>query len=530
MRKAFLQRCGNNIMHLPRITKPSSPWAFHGGMVRSIILSHNIMTSSEKSHSPMHHHHGVGKRRLIGTSNHRAGISTSSLSEEEIEELVQNYGRKKPTSASLETLLKTGSGELLSKNSSIILDGRGRRDDDDESSSSVKMAEGKQVLIQIANFLRRELPVRLAHRIQDLSSVPLLRDMESTKAVKQIYIDSLLQLSSVSPIVTPEEEEEYALALDDLYSKHSNVLIQMAKGAYEMRKHMREENDDDDSSLGGDGRATNQSSAQEFERMQECHSFLDRFYMSRIGIRVIAGQYLALRHQQLDSSDPANDPNDDYMGIICKHTSPYQIVLHAAEDATWMCQRRFGGDAPEVIVSGNLDLTFPYIPTHLHYILLELLKNAMRATMEQHFGSNGEEGSSFIETDRDIPSIHVVIADSLDNEDVVIKISDEGGGIARSNMRRIWSYLFTTASPSVQEKLIAFGDGDGGDSNNGDDNAMQDHSIHSPLAGLGYGLPISRSYARYFGGDLSIMSMEGHGTDCFLHLTRLGNSKEPLPV
>ncbi len=31
-----------------------------------------------------------------------------------------------------------------------------------------------------------------------------------------------------------------------------------------------------------------------------------------------------------------------------------------------------------------------------------------------------------------------------------------------------------------------------------------DHGIDSPLAGLGYGLPISRSYCRYFGGDLSV--------------------------
>lgn len=45
----------------------------------------------------------------------------------------------------------------------------------------------------------------------------------------------------------------------------------------------------------------------------------------------------------------------------------------------------------------------------------------------------------------------------------------------------------------------------------------------------GYGLPISRLYARYFGGDLSIISMEGYGTDAYLHLNRLGNVQEPLP-
>ena len=56
-----------------------------------------------------------------------------------------------------------------------------------------------------------------------------------------------------------------------------------------------------------------------------------------------------------------------------------------------------------------------------------------------------------------------------------------------------------------------------------------DFDTASPLAGLGYGLPISRAYARYFGGDLSIMSMEGYGTDAFVHLSRLGIHDEPLP-
>ena len=377
----------------------------------------------------------------------------------------------------------------------------------------------------MANFLRREIPVRLAHRIQDLSSVPLLRDMDSVKAVKQIYINSFLHLSSVPPILTRDHEEKFANDLERVYRNHSNLLVKMAKGAYELRHKMKKEEFQTNN-----GQQKKESQPLEFERMEECHSFLDRFYMSRIGLRVIAGQYLALRQQQL-RSDLA-DPNDDYVGIICKNTSPHRAVLLAAEDATWMCQRRFG-DAPEVIVSGNLGLTFPYVPTHLHYILLELLKNAMRATMEKHYGVDGEEEAFWNESDVDVPPVHVVIADGRENEDVAIKVSDEGGGIPRSHMKRIWSYLFTTASPSIQERLIAFGDdsgGVGGGDGNIGVNAMKDHSIHSPLAGLGYGLPISRSYARYFGGDLSIMSMEGYGTDCFLHLRRLGDSREPLPV
>lgn len=57
----------------------------------------------------------------------------------------------------------------------------------------------------------------------------------------------------------------------------------------------------------------------------------------------------------------------------------------------------------------------------------------MRATVEWHG------------VDSKMPPIRIIIADGEFNEDVVIKVSDEGGGIPRSHMKRIWSYLFTTA-------------------------------------------------------------------------------------
>jgi hypothetical protein len=55
---------------------------------------------------------------------------------------------------------------------------------------------------------------------------------------------------------------------------------------------------------------------------------------------------------------------ENYVGIICSKTSPYEIVSRAIDDASFMCTRKYG-DAPDVIFSGRLDLTFPYVPTHL---------------------------------------------------------------------------------------------------------------------------------------------------------------------
>lgn len=316
----------------------------------------------------------------------------------------------------------------------------------------------------------------------------MMRDMPSVQLVKGIYIRSFVDLVNYKAIMSNEDEEAFAIFLNNKFELHSNVLIQMARGAYELRKTLRMKHGSmsDWEGLGAstEGGDDTMEASLEFSQLQELHSFLDRFYISRIGIRILAGQYLALRQP----------PVPDYIGMICLKTSPYKIVRQAADDANRMCQKEYGA-APEVVINGRCDLTFPYIPTYLHYMLLEVIKNAMRATVEKHGDS-----------DEPYPTVTVIIADQHDNEDVIIKIADVGGGIRRSHVKKIWSYLFTTADPKIQEDFIGDRDHD---------------SNTSPLAGLGFGLPISRSYAQYFKGDLNIMSMEGFGTDCYIALPRL---------
>ena len=149
----------------------------------------------------------------------------------------------------------------------------------------------KKVLIQVAGFLRRELPIRFAHRINDLDRTPYMSQMESVKQVQNLYLKSFHNLiSTKSKIKTAQDEENFAWLIEDIYERHSKVLVTMARGAFELRKAIRE----------GQFQSSDEP-AIDYDTMEDLHEFLDKFYVSRIGIRVLIGQYLALRQPAIES-------------------------------------------------------------------------------------------------------------------------------------------------------------------------------------------------------------------------------------
>ncbi|GFY89438.1 pyruvate dehydrogenase kinase [Actinidia rufa] len=194
------------------------------------------------------------------------------------------------------------------------------------------------------------------------------------------------------------------------------------------------------------------------EKMLNCHKLiLDRFYMSRIGIRMLIGQHVVL-----------HDPNPpDCVGYIHTKMSPVEVARTASEDARSICLREYGS-APDVKVYGDPSFTFPYVPTHLHLMVFELVKNSLRAVQER-----------FMDSDKIAPCV-----------------SDEGGGIPRSGLPKIFTYLYSTAKNPLDEQSDLL------------------TANVSTMAGYGYGLPISRLYAR---------------DRCISSLVSLGDSQEPLP-
>jgi len=270
----------------------------------------------------------------------------------------------------------------------------------------------------------------------------------------------------------PPEVRDYnarfTKTLEAIKRRHDPTVTTVAQGVLEWKRSQNEKN------IGYD--------------MQ---SWLDRFYLSRIGIRFLIGQHIALNTHQ---------SHKDYVGIICINSNVHDIVHEAIENARFVCEEHYGlFKGPPVQLICPRKLHFAYVPGHLSHIVFELLKNSLRAVVER-YGTEREDH---------FPAIKVVVVEG--KEDITIKISDEGGGIPRSAIPLIWTYMYTTL------------EGQGIDAD------FQASDFKAPMAGFGYGLPLSRLYARYFGGDLRLISMDGFGTDLYIHLNRLSSSREPLP-
>lgn len=96
-------------------------------------------------------------------------------------------------------------------------------------------------------------------------------------------------------------------------------------------------------------------------------------------------------------------------GMICVRCSPVQVAEDAIADARGVCLRQYG-TAPEVDVYGDTNFSFPYVPSHLHHMMFELVKNSLRAVNDR-----------FEDADFEPPPVRVIIAKG--GEDVAIKVS-----------------------------------------------------------------------------------------------------------
>uniref|UniRef100_A0A4W4FJL8 Protein-serine/threonine kinase n=1 Tax=Electrophorus electricus TaxID=8005 RepID=A0A4W4FJL8_ELEEL len=316
-------------------------------------------------------------------------------------------------------------------------------------------------------FLRQELPVRLSNTLKEINLLPdKLLGTPSVQLVQSWYVQSLIELLEYLGKRPDDQKvlQEFVEALVIIRNRHNDVVATMAQGVMEYKDAF----------------------GQDPVTSQNIQYFLDRFYMSRISIRMLINQHTLIFDHASQPTHPSTigciDPHCDVTEVIRGLNLLFAVLLILS----FLCHLAANDKSQPIHIS--------YVPSHLYHLLFELFKNSMRATIENH------EASSTL------PPIKVMVA--LGREDLSIKMSDRGGGVPFRKIDRLFSYTYSTApTPTMSDQHRA------------------------PLAGFGYGLPISRLYARYFQGDLHLYPMEDYGTDAVIHMKALStDSVEKLPV
>ena len=170
----------------------------------------------------------------------------------------------------------------------------------------------------------------------------------------------------------------------------------------------------------------------QYMNSQDMARFLDDMIQARIGIRLIAEQAIALMHQK-------DLQTDGLIGIIDTQLSPAETIGHCAEFVSELCEFNYG-QSPEIMIDGHIDTQFTYVPVHLEYILTELLKNAYRATVEHH---------QRMKRNTELPPIQVTL--SQGQEDISIRIRDQGNGISQEDLDKVFEYSYTTVSKARED-------------------------------------------------------------------------------
>lgn len=221
--------------------------------------------------------------------------------------------------------------------------------------------------------------------------------------------------------------------------------------------------------------------------------------------------------------------NADFVGEVFLKCKAKEVVERCGQVAQeLMRQSSASTQIPAISVQGHLEATFPYILSHLEYIVGELLRNSVQAVIEKYHQSSQPP-----------PPIEVLICETPQH--VIMRISDQGGGIPRELLPYLWSFSKgprtqarlanleqVPAMAATMQELTVSHERKHGDRESYHEGSLDTLASRPPDLRLGMGLPMSRVYAEYWAGSLELHSLEGYGVDAFLQISKLGNKNEQV--
>uniref|UniRef100_A0A2C9KRG6 Protein-serine/threonine kinase n=1 Tax=Biomphalaria glabrata TaxID=6526 RepID=A0A2C9KRG6_BIOGL len=141
-------------------------------------------------------------------------------------------------------------------------------------------------ILRSVQYLSKELPVRIAHRINGFRNLPFIVGCHPIiLSVHELFIRAFHILSDFGPIKDLEQEAKWAETLRSLLDDHKDVVTQLAEGFSECRKYVSDE--------------------------ALIKTFLDRTLTSRLGIRMLSEHHLSL-HDEKVLSKLTKDRFEDY--------------------------------------------------------------------------------------------------------------------------------------------------------------------------------------------------------------------------
>ncbi|KAM3452394.1 hypothetical protein MY3296_004550 [Beauveria thailandica] len=408
-------------------------------------------------------------------------------------------------------------------------------------------------LISSANYVRTELPSRIAHRLRDMQQLPyVVVTNPHINDVYNLYYKAFDTFRKIKEVKTLEDNDRLCEIISENLKGHLTVIPKLAMGILECRGLMNP---------------------------QDLDKFMNTILRSRISRRVIAEQHLSLTetYHSPHFSPGAKLSESDFIGEVFIRCQARDVIDRCARAITALARSTNGPDAevPAIHVDGHLNASFPYILSHLEYIIGELLRNSVQAVIDRQAklrekAAAAAAAASTTSTTPDAaliqppPPIEVTICEA--QEHVIIRISDRGGGIPRDELPYLWSFSKGPKSANRLENLgqvprmaatmqelhideLARADlkapsyptpppptssspaqppSAATPHTPSQQNSLSSLTSRPPNLRLGMGLPLSRVYAEYWAGSLHVHSLEGYGVDAFLQISRLGNKNEQL--
>jgi pyruvate dehydrogenase kinase 2/3/4 len=184
-----------------------------------------------------------------------------------------------------------------------------------------------QKLLQSANYVRSELPIRLSRRIRDIQNLPFIvganphiesyfSSANSTR-IYHLYYNAFAKFRQVQEIKSLQDNHEFYLLLKNMLNAHNRVISELATGIRETSHHLSPVQSD---------------------------KFLSSMIKSRIGRRVIAQQHMAYSEEWYGD----RPRQEGVIGMVHTNLSAYNTVLKATELAGKLFREEYQISPPKV--------------------------------------------------------------------------------------------------------------------------------------------------------------------------------------